>query len=267
MTIAPLTPLDYEGLGLCGPPQDFAIGTFHCKSQGSGKSEKLIFQAPPAFWRAPPGELLMLTGCNGKTWGSTTSVPERHEVQMSPLDTFVKLHATNGVPVLLEYAFALCSPDTWPFPSTMDLNILPKACLTYDTSADSENVPQDPAITKPDTNAGSGKSIAGTRAKARPSPKVLGPLVLPSKRVLDARTGNWKPWINETLAKQVAQDLHLSSDESDSENPEETNKDTKTQKRPIQHGRCWQLIEFRKINGDVLSPPMAHEGEKLMENL
>ena len=76
MTIAPLTPLDYEGLGLCGPPQDFAIGTFHCKSQGSGKSEKLIFQAPLAFWRAPPGELLMLTGCNGKTWGGTSSVPE-----------------------------------------------------------------------------------------------------------------------------------------------------------------------------------------------
>ena len=76
---------------------------------------------------------------------------------MSPLDTFVKLHTTNGVLVLLEYAFALCSPDTWPFPSNMDLNILPEACLAYDTPADSENVLQDPAITKPDTNAGSGK--------------------------------------------------------------------------------------------------------------
>ena len=32
--------------------------------------------------------------------------------------------------------------------------------------------------------------------------------------------------INAALAKQVAQDLHLSSDGSDSENPEETNKDT-----------------------------------------
>ena len=73
---------------------------------------------------------------------------------------------------------------------------------------------------------GLAKSIAGTRAKARPSPKVLGPLVVPSKLVLDARTGNWKPQINEALAKQVAQDLHLSSDGSDSENPEETNKDT-----------------------------------------
>ena len=34
-----------------------------------------------------------------------------------------------------------------------------------------------------------------------------------------------------------------------------------------QNGGCRQLIEFRKIKGDVLSPPMAHEGEKLMENL
>ena len=30
---------------------------------------------------------------------------------------------------------------------------------------------------------------------------------------------------------------------------------------------CQQLIEFRKINGDVLSSPMAHKGEKLKENL
>ena len=34
------------------------------------------------------------------------------------------------------------------------------------------------------------------------------------------------PQTNVALAKQVAQDLHLSSDGSDFENPEETNKDT-----------------------------------------
>ena len=45
MTIAPLIPPDDEGLDLCGPPPDFAVGAFHCKSQGSGKSGKLIFQA------------------------------------------------------------------------------------------------------------------------------------------------------------------------------------------------------------------------------
>ena len=66
----------------------------------------------PAFWKAPPRELLMLTGCNGKAWGGTGSVPGRYEVQMAPLDTFVKLHTTNGIPVLLEYAFTLCFPST-----------------------------------------------------------------------------------------------------------------------------------------------------------
>ena len=71
MTIAPLIPPDNDGLDLCSPHQDFAIRTFHYKSQGSGKSGKLIFQAPPAFRRAPPGELLMSTGWNGKAWGGT----------------------------------------------------------------------------------------------------------------------------------------------------------------------------------------------------
>ena len=115
MMIALLIPPDEEGLGLCSPPQDFAIRAFHCKSQGSGKSKKLTFWAPPAFRKAPPDELLTLTGWNGETWGGTFLAPNQHKVQMAPLDTFVKFHTTNGVPVLPEYVFALCSPGTWPF--------------------------------------------------------------------------------------------------------------------------------------------------------
>ena len=111
MTITPLTPLDEEGLTLCSPPQDFAVSAFHCKSWGSRKGKKLTSQAPLAFWKALPGELLTLTRCNGKTWAGTCLAPDQHEVQMAPVDTFVKLHATNGIPVLSEYAFALCSPD------------------------------------------------------------------------------------------------------------------------------------------------------------
>ena len=76
MTIAPLIPPDEEGLGLCGLPQDFAVGALHCKSQGSRKSGKLTFWAPPAFQKASLGELLMLTGCSGKTLGGTGSVPD-----------------------------------------------------------------------------------------------------------------------------------------------------------------------------------------------
>ena len=175
MTISLLVPPDEEGLGLCGPAQDFTVRVLHCKSQGSGKSGKLTFWAPLAFWKAPPGELLMLTGCSGKTWGDTGSVPNRHEVQMAPLDTFVKVQATNGVPVLPEYIFTLCSPGTWPFPSTMDLNILPEACLAYDTPADSENVPEDTGITEPDNNARSSKKTSqAQRQKQGPVQKCWG---------------------------------------------------------------------------------------------
>ena len=76
MTIVPLTPPDDEGLGMCGPPHDFAVGAFHCKPQSSRKSGKLAFWVPLAFRKALPGELLVLTGCNGKTWGGTSSVPD-----------------------------------------------------------------------------------------------------------------------------------------------------------------------------------------------
>ena len=76
MTIVPLTPSDNEGLGMCGLPHNFAIRVFHCKSQVSGKSRKMAFWAPLAFRKAHQGELLVVNGCNGKTWGGTGSVPD-----------------------------------------------------------------------------------------------------------------------------------------------------------------------------------------------
>ena len=212
-----------KDLVFCGPPQDFAIGAFHCKSQGSGKSKKLTFWTPPAFWKASPGELLTLTGYNGKTWGGTGSAPEQHKVQMAPLDTFVKLHATNGIPALPEYTFTLCSPSTWPFQSTMDINILPEACLAYDTPAHSENAPDDTIIAESDTNTGSGKKQRWHKGKSKGWSKSAGANSSASEASLRK---NQKPRINKALAKQVAQDLHLSSDGSDSEILEDTNKDT-----------------------------------------
>ena len=86
---------------------------------------------------------------------------------MAPLDTFMRLHTTNGVPVLLEYAFALCQPGAWPFLSTMDINILPEACLAYDTPADSKNPLEDPANTNPDTNARTGKRHRRRKGKSK----------------------------------------------------------------------------------------------------
>ena len=93
---------------------------------------------------------------------------------MAPLNTFMRLHATNGVPVLPEYAFALCQPGAWPFPSTMDINILPNACLVYDTPADSKNLLEDPANTEPDTNAGSGKKHHKRKGKSKTWSKSAG---------------------------------------------------------------------------------------------
>ena len=93
---------------------------------------------------------------------------------MAPLGTFVKPHATNGVPVLSEYTFALCSTGAWPFPSTMDINILSEACLAYDTPANSENVPDDPIITGSDTNAEPGKMQCRHKAKSKSWSKSAG---------------------------------------------------------------------------------------------
>ena len=126
--------------------------------------------------------------------------------------------------VLPEYAFALCSPGTWPFPSTMDLNILPKVCLAYDTPADSENVPEDPGITEPDNNARSSKKHRKHRGKSKAQSKSARANSSASETSPGGK--NWKLWINKALAKQVAQDLHLSSDGSDSKNPEEIHTNT-----------------------------------------
>ena len=117
----------------------------------------MTFYAPPAFRKAPKGELLVLSGCNGKTWGGTSSGMDHHEVPMAPLNVFMKLNASNGILVLPEYAFGLCEPGSWPFQSTMDINILPEACLAYDTLAENENQLEGPASAGPETNPGTSK--------------------------------------------------------------------------------------------------------------
>ena len=218
MTIAPLTlpdpsaPPDDDGLLMCGPPHDFAIGAFHCKPQSSEKSGKMALYAPPAFQEAPQGELLVLNGCNGKTWGGTRSGTNQHEVPMAPLDTFMRLHATNSVLVLPEYAFALCEPGAWPFPSTMDINILPEACLAYDTPADSENPLEDPANTDPDTYTRTGKRHQRHKGKSKNQSKSAR--AARSASEMSPSHKNQTPCINAALVTQVAQDLQLSSDGS-----------------------------------------------------
>ena len=225
MTIAPLTlpdplaPLDDAVLLMCGPPHDFAVGAFHCKHSSSGNAGKMTFYAPPAFWKAPQGELLVLNGCNGKTWGGTGSGVDHHEVPMAPLHVFMKLNASNGILVLLEYAFVLCEPGSWPFPSTMDINILPEACLAYNTPAESESQLEEPASAIPETNSGTSK-----KCKGKGQSKSAGT----TSSASEASSGrkNQTPHSDATLASQVAQELQLSSEGSDSGNPAEIQQGT-----------------------------------------
>ena len=96
-----------------------------------GKGGEITSWAPPAFWKAPPGELVLITGSGSKTWGCTGSVPECHDVPMAPLDSFVQLGLNKSREAILpDYAFALCIPGSWPFPSSMDKTILPETYFT-----------------------------------------------------------------------------------------------------------------------------------------
>ena len=114
----------------------------------------------------------MLNGCSGKTWGGTSSGMDHHKVPMAPLHIFMKLNASNGIPVLPDYAFALCELGSWPFPSTMDINILPEACLAYDTLAESENQLEEPARAPWQPILGLARN-ASTKAKANPKAREL----------------------------------------------------------------------------------------------
>ena len=100
----------------------------------------------------------------------------------------MKLHASNRILVLPEYAFALCELGSWPFQSTMDINILPEACLAYDTLAESENQLEEPASAVPETNSGTSKRNASTKAKAKADPKAREPPVVPLRQVPVVKT-------------------------------------------------------------------------------
>ena len=229
MTIAPLNlqdlsaPPDDAGLLMCGLPHDFAVGTLHCKYSSTGKTGKMAFYAPPAFRKALKGELLVLNGCNGKTWGGTSSGMDHHEVPMAPLNTFMKLNASNGIPILPEYAFALCEPGSWPFQSTMDINILPEACLAYDTPAESENQLEEPASTVPETSSAASKKCKH-KGKGKGRSKSAG--AISSASEVSPGHKNQTSHSDATLASQVAQDLQLSSEGSDSDNPTEIQQHT-----------------------------------------
>ena len=134
---------------------------------------------------------------------------------MAPLNVFMRLNASNGIPVLPEYAFALCEPGLWPFQSTMDINILPEACLAYDTPAESENQLERPASADPETNSGTSKKRR-LRGKGKSRSKSMG--ATSSASEVSPGHKNQTSHSDATLASQVAQDLQLLSVGSDSDN-------------------------------------------------
>ena len=54
--------------------------------------------------------------------------------------SFIQLKTTeDGEPILPEYAFALCLPGSWPFPSLMDQTILPESFLSEGNPGEETN--------------------------------------------------------------------------------------------------------------------------------
>ena len=272
MTIAPLNLPDLSAppynarLLMCGPPHDFAVGALHCKHSSSGKTGKMTFYAPPAFRKAPQGELLVLNGCNGKTLGGTGSGMDHHEVPMAPLNVFMKLNTSNGIPILPEYAFALCEPGSWPFQSTMDINILPEACLAYDTPAESENQLEEPASTIPEANSGTSKKCKH-KGKGKGRSKSTGATSSASEASPGCK--NQTLHSNATLASQVAQDVQLLSEGSDSDNPTEIQQGTLavSDSQPLA-GMTWPESRANPPGTSVpeLDMPIApHEDEETAE--
>ena len=210
LTIIPLLPTG-DRLGLCGYTKNFAIGILHRRLDTFGKGGEITSWAPPAFRKAAPGELVLITGSGSKTWGYTGTVPESHNVPMVPLDSFVQLGLDEaGEAVLPDYAFALCIPGIWPFPSSMDQTILLESYFSEG------NPVEEDAITATVTKKT--RKCKGRKTKNRSR----------SARTASSASEASPAWAkaatqtDEEHAKQVTQDLHLSSDISDSEVLEDT---------------------------------------------
>ena len=159
---------------------------------------------------------MLITGSGSKTWEYTGSVPEHHDVPMAPLDSFIQLGLNEaGEAILPDYAFALCIPGSWPFPSSMDKTILPE---TYFTEG---NPVEEDANTI--TVAKKTRKHKGRKTQNR----------LKSAGTTSSTSEASPAWVktatqtDEECAKQVIQDLHLSSDGSDLEVPGDTGNPSK----------------------------------------
>ena len=152
---------------------------------------------------------MLITGSGSKTWGYTGGTPEHHDVPMAPLDSFIQLKATeDGEPILPEYAFALCLPGSWPFPSLMDQTILPESYLP-EGNMDGEETNVNNSAKK--TRKQKGKKTQ-RRSKSTGAASSVSE-ISPARVKTNTQAG-------EDGTEQVLQELHLSSEGSNSDTPE-----------------------------------------------
>ena len=216
---------------MCWYVHNFMVSALHRRPDGFCKSGEILSWAPPAFQKAPPRELLLITGNNSKTWGNTSSIPECHDVPMAPLDTFVQLKNDSArQPIPPEYAFALCTPRAWAFPSAMDVTILPESYLT------SDNLGEDNPGNK--TNSKKPRKCKG-KNKTQNRSKNIG--AASSTSTVSPVCAKLLTRIDKERAKQAIQDLQLSSKGSDSEVPDAV--DSSTQGGPPEDSRVERPVE------------------------
>ena len=177
--------------------------------------EEITSWAPQAFQKAPPGELMLITGSSSKTWGYTGGTPECHVVPMASLDSFIQLKTTeDGEPILPEYAFALCLPGSWPFPSLMDQTILLESYLSEGNPGEETNANNSAKKTR--KRKGKKTQRRSKSAGAASSASEISP----ARVKTNTQAG-------ENGTQQVLQELHLSSEGSDSDTPEGTGETSK----------------------------------------
>ena len=125
---------------------------------------------------------------------------------MAPLDSFVQLGLNEAREAILpDYAFTLCIPGSWPFPSSMDKTILPE---TYFTEGNPGEEGVNTVTVAKKTRKHKGRKTQNRSKSAGTASSALE--ASPARAKTTTQT-------NEERAKQVIQDLHLSSDGSDSE--------------------------------------------------
>ena len=138
-------------------------------------------------------------------------VPQCHDIPMAPLDSFVQLSLDNaGEAILPDYAFALCIPGSWPFPSSMDKTILLESYFSEGNPVEEDT--NTATVTKK-THKRRGKKTQNRSKSAGTASSASETSLAQAKTATQTE---------EECVKQVVQDLHLSFDGSDSEVPEDT---------------------------------------------